>query len=199
MTKIDLINDIPEEISQTASLDDLLQAVRNIEKWQDLHAEVLDYIYRSRLVRLLWRRAHIEELRAFAEHLAKIVHPRRAAAIEALGQPFAARWRAYQSILETRISGLQTGAPEKLANRAHVSKILELICLGQVQRQQDIENILGLRKANVTRILNMMEANELIVRTKIGVEKHLVPGPNAERVQPARPTQHRGAYFLRAV
>lgn len=85
---IDLITCVP------ADLDELLNAVRAIEHWQERQAEVLDYIYRFRLTRCIATRAPLEELRALNEYLSCVAQPRRQAALDALVVPYYARWCA---------------------------------------------------------------------------------------------------------
>ncbi len=53
MAIADLINCTPEALAETTPLSDLMESIRKIDQWDDRHAEVLDYIYKHRLVRLI--------------------------------------------------------------------------------------------------------------------------------------------------
>ena len=196
MPKIDIINSSPEVLAETASLDALLEAVRAIEKWDDRHGQVLDHIYRQRLIKLIRTGAPVNDLRALNEHLTRAAHPRRLKQLNNLDRPYGARWTVYQDILESRIAALDSNAPKQLLKRAHVLEILNLLVDGSVRTQGDIKRELDLLPANLTRILNMMESNELIERKIAGREKQIVPGPNAGRFLPVR-HERRGASYLR--
>lgn len=183
MKKIDLIYCVPEKLAEEASLDELLHTAKCIEKWEERHAEVLDYIYRQRLIWLLTRRASIDELSAFAEHLERMLHPRRLDAIKHLEKRYAERWMAIKDIAESRLASLRSEAPQQVLNLAHVKEILDLIDSGPARRQSEIEKSLGLRRPNLTRVLNLMEANELIERRSEGREKLVSPGAGLEHIR----------------
>lgn len=178
---IDLLTCIPGELAENADLDQLLAAVRAIESWQERQAQVLDYIYRFRLIRAIARRAPADQLRALNAHLARVAHPRRQAALDTLDAPYFARWNTYRQILEDRLAVLDSDIPQRLLARSRVAEILDLVAAKpEGVTQQTIKSRLSLGAANLTRILAMMEANELIERRKIGRENRLLPGVNAE-------------------
>lgn len=181
MANIDLIHCVPERLAEEADLNDLLQTIRSIEQWQERHAEVLDYIYRMRLIRLLTRRSSEEGLRELADHLDRVTHPRRSEDLNSLARPYGERWSVYKDILENRLAALRSSAPEQVLKKAHVEQILDLVTKGGVTKQNDLQKTLGLKSANLTRILNLMEANDLIERRTIGREKRIETGPNGER------------------
>ncbi|MEZ5583079.1 MAG: MarR family transcriptional regulator [Candidatus Competibacteraceae bacterium] len=181
---IDLINSIPPELAESADLDELLHAVRSIEQWQDRHAQVLDYIYCHRLLRLLRTRAPLTEAIALYDHLAHVNHARRRAELNGLEQRrYAERWRAYQDLLDDQITVLSSDVPQQALQRTHALEIVALVKSGQATTQQAIQEQLGLKEANLSRILKLLEANELIVRRKKGRENHLLPGPALARVE----------------
>jgi hypothetical protein len=182
---IDLMHCVPEKLAEEADLDQLLQTAKTIERWEERHAEVLDYIYRQRLIRLLVRRSSVEDLSALNEHLERMLHPRRLEAMQHLSRPCAERWAAYKDILESRLVSLRSRAPQQVLEMAHVQEILDLLLSGRATKQAEIKATLGLRAANLTRVLNVMEANELIERSTEGREKLIRPGPGIERVRPA--------------
>jgi len=179
---IDLACAVPETLAQEAKLGDLLDTVRNTAVWEDRQAEVLDYVYRERLIRLIRERAPVEEIRAFHEHLGRVAHPRRKEAWEGLSKPYFARWSAYRDVLENRIAALSSEAPRQVLQRAHVREILDLVATGAADSQKTLGEMLGLTKTNLTRVLQLMEANELIERRSQGREKRLVLGVHGELV-----------------
>jgi DNA primase len=188
MEAIDLIHCVPEKLAEEANLDQLLQTAKSIERWEERHAEVLDYIYRHQLIRLLVRRSSVDDLSALNEHLARMRHPRRLEAMQDLERPYGERWAAYQDILESRLAALRSGAPQQVLKMAHVEQILDLLLSGRATKLAEIKEALGLKSANLTRVLNVMEANELIERRTEGREKLICPGPGIERVRPAPET-----------
>lgn len=189
---IDLSRAVPETLAQAAKLGELLDVVRAIEVWRDREAEVLDYVYRERLIRLIREHAPAEELRAFHEHLGRVAHPRRRDALDGLSKPYFARWSAYRDVLENRIAALTSEAPRQVLQRAHVQEILRLVATGAADSQKALGDILGLSKTNLTRVLQLMEANELIERRQVGREKRLVPGVHGlDALAEAAPAQER--------
>jgi hypothetical protein len=185
MEILDLIHCVPERLAEEADLDLLLETAKSIEKWTERHAEVLDYIYRQRLIRLLTGRAPADDLLALSNHLERMTHPRRLDAMRGLEKPYGERWIAYKDTLESRMASLRSDAPFEVLEMAHVREILGLIAGGRRVKQSEILKALGLRSANLTRILNVMESNDLIERKAEGREKLIGPGPELERVLPA--------------
>lgn len=188
MSCIDLIHSIPESLAEAASIDDLTETVMNTDTWEERQAQVLDYIYRQRLVRLIRTakrgESTLKELRAFAEHLDKTTHPSRIKKLHNLTKPYGARWVAYLDILESRVAALESDAPDHLMNRKNVKDILALILENETVSRKHIREKLNLQPANLTRILNMMEASELIESRKVGREKIFSPGANSTECTP---------------
>ncbi len=184
MAKIDFVHCVPEVLAEQATLGDLWETIRGTISWTEREAEVLDFIYRFRLIRLLRTRAHSAavraDLRALHEHLEGVVHPVRSEALNHLEKPYAARWAAYREIVENRLAAIESPAPASFLNRAHVREILVLIRQGRVRNQHEIEQTLDLKAPNVTRILKIMEVHEIIERRAVGREKILLPGPKGE-------------------
>lgn len=189
MEAIDLIHCIPEKIAEKPNLDQLLQTAKSIEKWEERQAEVLDYIYRQQVIRLLTARSSADELSLFYEHLERMIHPRRLEAMHHLSKPYGERWSAYKDIVESRLASLRSRAPEQVMEMAHVEQILDLILSGRAARQGELKEALGLRSANLTRVLNLMEANELIERRSKGREKTIHPGPGLDRMRKETQTE----------
>jgi hypothetical protein len=181
--KIDLIHCIPEELAESARIEDLLETVRGIERWEDRQAEVLDSIYRLRVLRLV-REGSVDEIRSLNRHLRQVVHRRRREALDRLSKAYGAQWEGYADLLESRLAALSSEVPVALIKgREHVREILRLVFRGEARTQGEIQRKLALQPANATRVLNLMEANELIKRMKVGREKLIFPGANAERLR----------------
>ena len=179
MPTIDLKTAVPEILAETASLDDLLAAVKGIEAWDDRQAEILDHAYRFRTAKLLRAADAESEILELITHLDRVAHPRRTAALDGLEKPYASRWRAYVDLLDARLHALQSPAPAMVMRRAHVEKILDLVVRGEVSNRKELKEKIRLRDANLTRLLNLMEANELIERRAVGREKKILPGAKA--------------------
>ena len=190
MAKIDLIYSVPEELAESATLDDIVETVRGISDWQERHAQVLDYVYQYRLIRLLTTNASAKKFRTLNEHITRIInYPRTRQALNDLECPYAERWAAYRNILENRIRVLDSPAPEMIMERKHVSDILKLVedahSNGRELKQKDIQAKFDVKSPpNMTRVLKMMEAVGLIERRTRGREKIVVPGLNSDRVKP---------------
>lgn len=179
--KLDLIYSMPQQLADNASLDDLLETVSSIDTWQQRHAEVLDYIYLHRVIQLLRNDADEAALSALNKHLAQVAAPGRKTPLNTLGKHYHARWHAYRDMLESRLSSHNSEGPTLLMQREHVPEILQLVIKG-ASEQKEIQEQLGLKKANLSRILKMMEAQELIRREKHGRTNFLLPGVNALKV-----------------
>lgn len=181
---IDLVNSVPEDLADRASLADLLDAVKSVETWTERHAEVLDYCYRRRLAASLSRRSTLEDLREFDRHLAQVTNPIRRNHLDGLGKPYWGRWQAYRDLLEVRIALLRSAAPQRLAAQPRIRDILERVASTPGLTQANLINKLALGKPNATRILNLMEQNGLIERDKIGRENRLRLGLHGARFIP---------------
>lgn len=206
---IDFNHCVPEVLAKTASLADILTAAKAITTWSDRTAEVLDYIYRTRLARLLKNRDYskdiADELLEFSEHLERITHPGRAKQLNGLTHAYGERWLGYLELLEDRINAVQNSAAENVLERKYVRDILELLITDSVNEQAEIRNRLKLTQPNLTRVLDLMENNELIARRKRGRKNFLELGVNGERFRdlfsapiPSTATAPRGSSFLQA-
>ncbi len=207
MAIVDLINCAPEALAETTPLSDLMESIRKIDQWNDRQAEVLDYIYKHRLVRLIRTVKRGEgasvELEELYEHLNRVAHPRRLNQLNALEKPYGARWLAYQDILEHRLAVLMNQPSKWLLRRAHVKEILRLVLKHRSISRKKIPEHINIRQANLTRVLNMMVANELIECHAIGKEKMLTIGENGEKfrseIKSGYSSDERGATYLRLV
>lgn len=210
---LDLLNDDPQRLAREAPLDDLLAAVRAVEDWTDRHGQVLDHLYRNRIARQFRTGAALDEMAALLDHLQRVAHPRRAPALDALDRRYAQRWLAYADLLETQLAVQEAGVPPSLLERAHVPVILAGVRDGSLQTQGDVQQHCGLKEANASRVLALLDAAELVLRQRHGREKRLMAGPRLpEALQlledagrlplattPARTaTSRRGSSFFKA-
>lgn len=165
-----------------ASIEELTQAVRGVEIWTERHVEVLDDVYRGRVAQLLTRRGSLEELRDLHQHLSQASGLLRSE--KSLSVPWSERWNSYAAVVSAQIGALYSQDPQGVRGRAHVEDILKVVRRGGALGvpQSAILDELKLQKANLARILNLMEANDLIERRPSPVnkrEKHVLLGRNA--------------------
>ncbi|HEY8207835.1 MAG TPA: hypothetical protein VIG99_10170 [Myxococcaceae bacterium] len=192
---LDLEQASAEYLAGSASLDDILEAVRGSPRLTEYVAEQLDYAYLDRSIRLIRRSAPPEELQALSDHLAHVAHSTRRSLFEGLPQQYFERWRTLKELLDHRLESLATGIPEGLLNRPHVFPIIQKLWRGPIP-QSALAAELDLKKANLSRILGVMEASELIDKTPRGLENIISLGPRAppappppEREPAARPAR----------
>lgn len=172
-------------LADEPSLDELLGAIRGVAAWTRDHAEALDDVLQQRILRLLTRQHTREELEALHDLLRRVVDPSHRAAIDALGDHFPDRWDSYARLVDGRIGALDARSPDIL-RRKHVTEVLEaLVDAGGTMPQGALADVRGLKKANLTRVLHLMEAHDLIVRRRIGKENEVSLGAAAPR--PAAP------------
>ncbi|HYH94958.1 helix-turn-helix domain-containing protein, partial [Hyalangium sp.] len=149
-------------------------------------AEVLEYAYCERLLKLVRTGAPLQPLRELNEHLAHVVHPRRRALLDGLGQPYFARWSMLRDLVEMRIESMRSEVPSQVLNRKHVREILERIQLEGEMTQQHIGEVFALEKANLSRILALMEANELIDKVPRGNGNAIALGVRGRELMPPK-------------
>lgn len=185
--RVDLIHCEPKELAEEASWEDLLHSVEATQEWQVRQAEVLDYVYQARLLQLLDQNRSETDLEEMAKHLRRVLHPRNRRHLEKLQSNFHARWETYRDLLENRIGVLRDRNPIGLFKKVHVISILRLILelkehTAEISQQQIAER-LGLKKANLSRILSLMETSGLIERHLQGRNKYIHLGRLAEEYQ----------------
>ncbi len=187
---IDLVECIPLDLAGAEDLGELLDALletaRGVDEWTERHAEVLDFIYRYRLLRLLVSRRPNDGLRedllVLDRHLRQMMAGHQVAAMARLQRSYPDRWATLYDLAADRIEMIESDAPSRLLKRAHVQDILRRVHQGAFRTQADIADCGDFGGApNVTRILNMMERNGLIERHKLGRENHLLLTPEGEQ------------------
>jgi DNA-binding MarR family transcriptional regulator len=205
---LDLEMAAPEDVAFRIPLADILTAVRGTRQWSERMARVLEYAYCERLLKLVRTGASLEQFRELNEHLAQVVHPVRRAQLDGLDKPYFTRWSLLRSLVEMRIESLRSEIPQQVLEREHVRDILARVREAGELSQQQLGDALGLGKANLSRILSMLEANELIDKLPrgntnvitLGVRgRELAPAPPAappKRPPEPRSTERRGSSYL---
>ncbi len=191
----DLYHGSPED-HLMLPLPDLWEAVRAIEQWTERHAHVLDYIHQERLRRALFQQPADEELAALHDHISRVAS--WASRRPELEPHWAGRWQGYADILDRHMGFRQedSGADrEVVLKRLHVSEILQQLRLRRDQGlgQRELRELVGLKPANLTRVLNLMERHELVRRESHGRENRLFIGRLAPEAPPKAPKAPRDA------
>lgn len=205
-----------------APLDELLAAVRGLKEpdWRGYPAQAIDHAHRQRLIRLLVGRAEAADLRDFFEYLSRAAARARRFRVSDGGgaTDWAARWLALADVVDLRVAGRRTQAPARALERAHVRELVRVVGDYQARDpegmpQSALGEALGLKKANLTRVLNLLEANELVERRGLGRENRIRLGvagrawteqdrpapsqvPPQSSATPAQAVQKRGIDYL---
>jgi DNA-binding transcriptional ArsR family regulator len=172
---LDLASSDPQVLLAHASLDALLEAAERVEIWSRREASALDYVYRNLVIRALRLPRPQEDLENLAEHLRRVVPHSARDAVERLGQ-FLTRWHLLADLVETRLEQLASSDVAAVLRRDHSQRILEVL-RGESLPQSKLADRLGLKPANLSRILGLLEANDLIYRMREGRENIVGLGP----------------------
>lgn len=92
-------------------LNKLLASIRSIKKWSTRHAEVLDHIYRYRMVRCFTGCPTAENLRELWEHLRRVSVIAQTEAANDIDKKWSVRWRGYADIIDTHFAMIRTSQP----------------------------------------------------------------------------------------
>jgi hypothetical protein len=207
-----LVNRSPEYWAREATLQELQSEVRKLETWTEQAAEVLDYVYVERGMRVLARtqEGSREEAIALADHLERVAHDSVRAKLERLGRPYFARWRFLSEIMHRCAQRLDV--PHKVLDRKHVrTLLLRIHAAGGRIAQGDLTEIPNEGQRSAT--LKLMEQWDLVERRAEGTARIVsitdlgrlaIAGEVAtraateERVRPAS-TLERGCTYMFAV
>jgi len=181
---LDLDMAAPEDVAFRIPLADILAAVRERKQWSERMAQVLEYAYCERLLKLVRTGAPMEQFEELARHLALVVHPIRKAMMEGLEKPYFTRWSLLRTLLEMRMESLRSDIPQQVLQREHVRDILAHVSEARELTQQQLGEKLGLGKANLSRILSLMEANELIDKLPKGNTNVITLGYRGRELTP---------------
>lgn len=140
--------------------------------------EAVDYTLRHTVVRLLSRATREKEndlageLVEAYDALRRLVPPAREAELAA----WLPRWRGFADLLDARLATLASRDVAGALRLAHSSEILAEVAADPGLTQAQLGLRLGLKPANLSRILSVLEAHELIERRSVGRERRLHPG-----------------------
>jgi DNA-binding transcriptional ArsR family regulator len=150
-------------------LDDYADLLRKVPEIEPEPLEAIDYAVRHTVLRLLIRAAGREELAAAYDALRRLVPVEKEKALAA----WLPRWRAFADLLDSRLAVLAAQDPAAARKLAHAGRIFELLeDAGEPGlKQGEILSALGLKPANLSRILAVLEAHELIERRTMGRQK----------------------------
>lgn len=165
-----LLNRSPEYWAREASLQELQVEVRKLESWTEQAAEVLDFVYVERGMRVLARTqtgSRVDAL-ALADHLERVAHDSVRGQLAKLERPYFARWRFMSEIMHR--CALRLDVPHKVLDRKHVRDILLRVHVaGGRIAQGDLTLIPNEGQRSAT--LKLMEQWDLIERRADGTAR----------------------------
>jgi len=167
-----LMSKSPEFWIDKASLDALYDAIREIETWTDDEAGFVDGIYMARTEDLI-RHTNLETAKRagdLQDHIARVSHDGVRDQLNALNEPYAARWQVYTDLLEGVIE--RADVPLDLLGRKHVVQVLERLVRANGRLPQGELDMIA-NEGQRSSLLKLMEHWELIAR---------VPGPGRSRI-----------------
>jgi hypothetical protein len=201
-----LLERTPEYWAREAPLAELQRAARAQAAWTEEVAELLDFAYLERSLRVLSRAQATarEDALALADHLERVAHDRAQAELDSLPRPYFARWRLLADLLHR--CALRLDVPHRVLDRKHVRDILlRLHDAGGWLAQGDLTLIPNEGQRSAT--LKLMEQWDLIDRRADGAARLVgitelgrlaITGAIAERVAAARPAiaLQRGCHYM---
>jgi MarR family len=152
-------------------LADFGAALRAGEPSRELLATI-DFVLRHQVARALSRdpgRVDFDELH---DNLARVMPVK----LEERLPEQTIRWRAFADLVSTRLGMLDTQEPETARSLLHAEEILAFVAQHPGCTQSEIREDRELKPANLTRILGILEANELVERQTVGREKRVYLG-----------------------
>lgn len=164
-------------------LEDYAALLRQAVDLEPDHLEAVDYALRHTVVRLLVRAAGEEEMEAAYDALRRMVPVARASELA----EWIPRWRAFADLLDTRLGILASREPGLALRFAHAEPILHLVADAPGLTQVEIGERLELKPANLSRVLGVLEAHEMIERRRVGREKRVYLGRLAPGLAKERP------------
>lgn len=178
-----LLADGPSQLLDRA-LDEYAAFLRQTEEVQREHGEAVDYAVRHTVVRLLVRGADEDELTQTYDSLRRLVPVSREPEL----REWSIRWRGMADLVDARLQSLAHRDVDKARSLLHVEDILAVVSSRPGLTQTEIAETLELSAANLSRILGVMEAHELIERRRVGREKRVHQGRLAGDARPVQET-----------
>lgn len=158
-------------------LEDFAELLRSGDGLTDEHLEAIDYALRHSVVDHLVRGASEDELAGVYDPLRRMIPVE----LETELSEWRLRWRGFADLVDTRLADLAARDPERARRLAHADRILGLVEERPGMTQSEIGEELDLGASNLSRILGVLEAHELIQRRTVGREKRVHLGRLAER------------------
>jgi DNA-binding PadR family transcriptional regulator len=182
---IDLAVDSAHKIVLDADFADLKQAIAALGTWTSQAAETVDFFYVDRAIRLLRSRAAARrDLDEMIEHLGWAAHDRARQDLNTLGRAYFERWRTVRDLMVARRDALTHDRKKEVEARKHVTEAMAALRGAKGKMMQgELGEKLNLRKVNLTRVLNLMEAHGLVERRRAGAE-------NCVHISPPRVAMH---------
>ena len=165
-----LLERSPEYWAREATIEELQTQVRNLSTWTEQVAEVLDFAYVERSMRVLSRTQldSRDDALALADHLERVAHDSVRPELAKLRRPYHARWRMLSEIMHRCATRLEV--PHKVLARKHVREILlHLYQAGGSVAQSDLTLIPNEGQRSAT--LKLMEQWDLIERRAEGTAR----------------------------
>jgi len=103
---LDVENCSPQDWVNEASLDELWVAFRNHQTWKSCEAEVFDYTYRFKMIRLM-KNCDVEGLTKLGGHLKRLVLPSQRDKLNALRKPYATYWQSYALLIDNYVYSIK--------------------------------------------------------------------------------------------
>jgi DNA-binding transcriptional ArsR family regulator len=153
------------------------------------HLEKVDYALRHTVVRLLVRNAGEEELEEVYGDLRALVPLDREEEL----QPWSLRWRGFADLVDARLATLAGRNPDHARRLAHAPQILRILEGSPGLTQVELGDAMGLKPANLSRILSILEGHDLIHRRKVGREKRVFLSGESTPTASQEPSLNRSA------
>lgn len=166
-----------------APLSELAALLRRESLPNEAEMAALDQVVATRVLMALRRAPDVEALRAEADALRRVVPHRARRELDARERPWAARVSAWADLVDLAAAAAARKDPVLALSLAHAPEILAAVTATPGLSQSDLGERLGLKPANVSRIVAVLEANGLVRREVRGREKRLFPAERA--VDPA--------------
>jgi hypothetical protein len=161
-----------------ASLDEVRAAIGALARVDSVAAESLDALFARFAGSLAAPSAREGDRKRFVDLVRRTVSApafRSSKAARSLRE----RWLGYAIVVDRLLAAAATRDPEAVLRRAHVKEVLALMPRTGGVPQRHILSTLGLKAANLVRILDLMERNGLIVREERGRMNLVARGPAA--------------------
>lgn len=147
------------------ALIELFKAVRAVELWSNDIESVVDSFYRTRLRQLFAARQPAETLIDFSRHLNAT-----GSALRRKNPDLASRLLCYANVVNDAIGEINAQWIEKTLAKDHVKDILRLLARNAEGAVfvEEIEREFGLKPANTSRVLALMQSVGFVSRMKVG-------------------------------